>query len=90
MRRGLIALLLTLLATTTFAATKPVDIVVTGGTVLTMAGPNIEHGAVAIDGGKIIAVGKAADIARQYAGKSTIRPAAPSSPASSMRIRMCR
>ena len=57
MRRGLIALLLALLATTTLAAPKRVDIVITGGTVLTMAGPNIAHGAVAIDGGKIIAVG---------------------------------
>jgi 5-methylthioadenosine/S-adenosylhomocysteine deaminase len=73
LRRGLIALLLALLATTTLAAPKQVDIVITGGTVLTMAGPNIDHGAVAIDGGKIVAVGKAADIAAKYSGKSTVR-----------------
>ena len=73
MRRGLIALLLALLSTTLLAAPKQVDIVVTGGTVLTMAGPNIDHGAVAIDGGKIVAVGKAADITAKYSGKSTIR-----------------
>ncbi len=34
-----------------------VDIVITGGTVITMAGPNIERGGVAIDQGKIVAVG---------------------------------
>ena len=73
MRRGLIALLFALLSTSLLAAPKQVDIVVTGGTVLTMAGPNIDHGAVAIDGGRIVAVGKAADIAKKYSGKSTIK-----------------
>jgi len=72
-RRGLIALLLALLATSLVAAPKQVDIIVTGGTVLTMAGPNIERGAVAIDDGKIVAVGKASDIAAKYAGKSVIK-----------------
>jgi len=72
-RRALIALLLALLSTTALAAQKQVDIVITGGTVLTMAGPNIDHGAVAIDGGRIVAVGKAADIAKKYGGKSTIQ-----------------
>jgi len=72
-RRGLIALLFALLSTSLLAAPKQVDIVVTGGTVLTMAGPNIDHGAVAIDGGRIVAVGKAADIAKKYSGKSTIK-----------------
>lgn len=72
MRRGLIALSL-FLTIAVFAAPKDVDIVVTGGTVITMAGPDIEHGAVAIDGGNIVAVGTASDIAKSYTGKSTIR-----------------
>ena len=56
-----------------FAANaKTVDIVVTGGTVVTMAGPNIDNGAVAIDQHKIVAVGTAADIAKRFAGRTTI------------------
>jgi 5-methylthioadenosine/S-adenosylhomocysteine deaminase len=54
------------------ANAKTVDIVITGGTVLTMAGPNIDDGAVAIDQHKIVAVGKAADIAKKYTGRTTI------------------
>jgi 5-methylthioadenosine/S-adenosylhomocysteine deaminase len=50
------------------AASEQVDIVITGGTVITMAGPNIENGGVAIDKGKIVAVG---DISG-YRGKTTI------------------
>jgi len=72
LRRGLIALILALLATTAFAAPKKVDIVLRGAWVLTMAGPNIEHGAVAIDGGKIVAVGKSSDISAQYTGTTTM------------------
>ncbi len=45
-----------------------VDIVITGGTVLTMAGPNIAKGGVAIDKGKIVAIG---DVSR-YVGTTTI------------------
>jgi 5-methylthioadenosine/S-adenosylhomocysteine deaminase len=71
-RRSLAALLfiaLPLLA----APAKKVDIVITGGTVLTMAGPNIDDGAVAIDHGVIVAVGKSSYIAKQYSGRETIR-----------------
>lgn len=50
-------------------AGQQVDIVITGGTILTMAGPNIENGGVAINKGKIVAVG---DV-RGYTGKTTIR-----------------
>jgi len=71
-RRGLIALLLSLACTAALAAPKKADIIVKGGTVLTMAGPNIEQGAVVIDGGKIVAVGKAADLASKYEAKTTI------------------
>lgn len=65
--------LLFALAFVAFAANaKTVDIVITGGTVLTMAGPNIENGAVAIDQHKIVAVGSAADIAKRFTGRETI------------------
>ena len=55
------------------AAPKKVDILITGGTVLTMAGPNIERGSVAIDNGSIVAVGPSGDIDRNYTAKTTIR-----------------
>ena len=54
------------------AALHTVDIVIAHGTVLTMAGPNIENGAVAIDQHKIVAVGTASEIAKQYTGRETI------------------
>jgi 5-methylthioadenosine/S-adenosylhomocysteine deaminase len=61
-----------LLAAPLLAAPKSVDILITHGTLLTMAGPNIDDGAVAIDKGSIVAVGPAAQIAKAYAGKETI------------------
>lgn len=70
MRRCLIALLI--LTAVPMASAKTVDIVITGGTVLTMAGPNIERGAVAIDKGAIVAVGTAAEISRKYTGRQTV------------------
>lgn len=51
---------------------READIVITGGTIVTMAGPNIENGAVAIEGHNIAAVGKAADIAKRFQAKTTI------------------
>jgi 5-methylthioadenosine/S-adenosylhomocysteine deaminase len=48
------------------------DIIITGGTVVTMAGPNIENGAVAIRGTNIVGVGKATDIARRFTATTTI------------------
>jgi 5-methylthioadenosine/S-adenosylhomocysteine deaminase len=51
---------------------KMVDIVISGGTVLTMAGPNIENGSVAIDHGTIVAVGTASEIGARYSGRQTI------------------
>src|ERR1051325_377177 len=65
-------LLAVLIAAPLLAAPKQVDILVTHGTVLTMAGPNIDDGAVAIDKGSIVAVGPAAQIAKAYAGRQTI------------------
>ncbi|HEX3578909.1 MAG TPA: amidohydrolase, partial [Thermoanaerobaculia bacterium] len=71
-RRLLSALLLTFAAVMAHAAPRHVDIVITGGTVITMAGPNIEDGAVAIDKGEIAGVGTSADIAKRFAGAETI------------------
>jgi 5-methylthioadenosine/S-adenosylhomocysteine deaminase len=61
-----------LIAAPLLAAPKSVDILIVHGTVLTMAGPNIDDGAVAIDKGSIVAVGPAAQVAKSYAGKQTI------------------
>ncbi len=73
MRRGLIALLVTLISTAALAAPrKKVDIIVRGATVLTMAGPNIEHGAVAIKDGTIVAVGKSSEISGDYEATTVI------------------
>ena len=69
LRRGL---LIVVLCAAPLAAAKTVDVVISGGTVLTMAGPDIENGAVAIDQHKIVAVGKAADIAKRFTGRETI------------------
>ena len=69
MKRWFLALLCVLWAGQPRAAVlHHVDIVITGGTVLTMAGPNIENGGVAIDKGKIVAVGNVSG----YRGKKTI------------------
>lgn len=54
------------------AFAKSADIVITGGTVITMAGPDIENGSVAISGGKIVAVGPSATIDKQFTAKTTI------------------
>lgn len=53
-------------------AGEPIDILITGGTVLPMAGENIENGSVAISGGKIVAVGPSSDLDARYAPKETI------------------
>jgi 5-methylthioadenosine/S-adenosylhomocysteine deaminase len=71
LRRLLLALTL-FAAIAVHAAPRKVDIVITGGSVITMAGPNIENGAVAIDNGDIIAVGKSSDIAKRFVGAETI------------------
>lgn len=71
MRRSIVALAIALAAVAAQAST--VDILITGGTVLTMAGPNIEKGSVAIDGGRIVAVGPSSEIDAKYTGRTTIR-----------------
>ena len=55
------------------AHARTVDILITGGTVVTMAGDNIEHGSVAIDDGAIVAVGPSSEIDKKYPGRTTIR-----------------
>jgi 5-methylthioadenosine/S-adenosylhomocysteine deaminase len=72
LRHRLLSLLLLFFAATAIAAPRRVDIVITGGTVITMAGPNIDNGAVAINEGKIVAVGKSADVARRFDGRETM------------------
>jgi len=69
MKRLALALFLTLPA----LAAERADLLITGGTVLTMAGPNIEKGSVVIRDGEIIAVGPSSEIDREYAAKQTIR-----------------
>ena len=55
-------------------ASIPVDILVVGGTLVTMDNDRhvIEDGAVAIKGDKIIAVGKSFDLSRRYVAKRTV------------------
>jgi len=71
MLKRLLVLLATLAAFPLFAETA--DILITGGTVVTMAGPNIERGSVAIRNGEIVAVGPSADIDKKFSAKTVIR-----------------
>ena len=68
---------LSLLSALTFALTihaaEKVDILITGGTVVTMAGPNVENGSVAIKDGEIVAVGASREIDGRYDAKTVIR-----------------
>jgi 5-methylthioadenosine/S-adenosylhomocysteine deaminase len=64
--------LLALFALPAFGA-EPVDILITGGTVVTMAGPNLDRGSVAIRNGAIVAVGPSAEIDSRYSAKTVIR-----------------
>ena len=74
-RRGIV-LLAAVLAGTLFAQQAPrrVDLLVRGGTVLTMdpAHRIIERGLVAIDGGRIVEVGTQADLAPRYTAARVI------------------
>src|SRR5262245_24313143 len=54
-----------------------VDLIIRGGTVVTMDGSRrvIENGGIAIKGGRIVAVDDTADIDRQYAAREVINAA---------------
>lgn len=71
MLRTLLAL--AVLAAVPVRAAKRVDILITGGTVVTMAGPNIERGSVAIRDGEIVAVGASSEIDGKYQAKTVIK-----------------
>ena len=49
------------------------DILITGATVVTMAGENIENGSVAIKAGRILAVGKSSAVDKKYTATTVIR-----------------
>jgi len=51
---------------------EPVDLLISGGTVLTMAGDNLEKASVVVKDGKIVAIGPSAEIDSRYAAKETI------------------
>lgn len=72
MLRRLVLLLSATLAFNAFAAER-IDLLITGGTVLTMAGPNIERGSVAVRDGAIVDVGPSSEIDAKYTAKTTIR-----------------
>lgn len=55
------------------AAAERADLLITGGTVVTMAGPNLERGSVVIRDGEIIDVGPSAEIDGKYSAKEVIR-----------------
>ncbi len=70
----LVVLVLLILHQSNFAQLKPVDLIISGGTVVTMDGEKrlILNGAVAVKGDKIVAVGASSEIARQFSSKQTI------------------
>ncbi|HYH09735.1 MAG TPA: amidohydrolase [Thermoanaerobaculia bacterium] len=71
MKRLLIAFALTL--TLPLTAAERADILITGGTVVTMAGANIEQGSVVIRNGEIVDVGASSDVDRKYNAKTVIK-----------------
>ena len=66
-------LLIALFSIATVASAEPADILITGGTVVTMAGPNLDRGSVAIRDGAIVAVGPSSEIDGRFQAKTVIR-----------------
>jgi 5-methylthioadenosine/S-adenosylhomocysteine deaminase len=54
-------------------AAERADLLITGGTVVTMAGPNLERGSVVVRDGAIIAVGPSSEVDSKYSAKTVIR-----------------
>ena len=65
--------ILAILLVSLSALAEPADILITGGTVVTMAGPNIERGSVAIRNGEIVAVGPSSEVDAKFTAKTVIR-----------------
>jgi 5-methylthioadenosine/S-adenosylhomocysteine deaminase len=66
-------LALALLFAFPLTAAERADILITGGTVVTMAGPNIERGSVVIRDGEIVDVGPSSEVDKKYAAKTVIK-----------------
>ncbi|HUF02564.1 MAG TPA: amidohydrolase [Aridibacter sp.] len=68
------AAIVAILAVSIFAQKRSVDLVILGGTVVTMDGSMrvIENGGIAVENSKIVAVGTDAEIRNAYAGRSSI------------------
>jgi 5-methylthioadenosine/S-adenosylhomocysteine deaminase len=66
--------LLLIVSQTIFAQKKSIDLIVSGGTIVTMDAKKriIENGAVAVQNGEIVAVGNAGEISRQFAARQII------------------
>lgn len=69
-----VTLFLLLFSQTNFAQKQAVDLIVSGGTIVTMDGQKrlIENGAIAVRKNEIVAVGTSAEIARKFVSKQTI------------------
>jgi 5-methylthioadenosine/S-adenosylhomocysteine deaminase len=69
-----LAALLTACATAPAApAGQPIDLLISGGTLVPISGPNIPDGSVAIDGGAIVAVGPSASVDSRFAPREVMR-----------------
>src|ERR1700741_5288165 len=55
------------------SAAEKADILITGGIGVTMAGPNLENGSLAIRDGEIVAVGASSEIDGRFTAKTVIR-----------------
>lgn len=66
------ALILGGCVTTPAGKSEPADLLIRGGTILTMAGENLSDGAVAVRNGEIIAVGPRAELENRFSARQHI------------------